>query len=87
MHNGNERGEQAPVFFRISVRVPITDVLLVPQRVVMNPAAKVIHHPFDVAQERCNLVGSFGRPKNGIDTVIVVVKAAWLRRDYVRRNS
>ena len=78
-----ERREQASVLLGISPRIPVTYVLLVPQGIVMNPPAKMVHHPFHVADERGDLILSFRRPEDRVDAAVVIMKSARLGRDLI----
>ena len=74
VHGGDERLEQPAVLLGIAPGVPVADVLLVPQRAVMNAAAEVVHHPIHVAGEGVDLLGRLGRPEDGVETAVVVVE-------------
>src|SRR5207253_140991 len=59
------------------------DVLFVPESVIANAPAEVVHHPFHVIDEGRDLSRRLGWPEDRVEAAIVIVKRARLRRDRV----
>ena len=85
MHGGDESLQQAPVVFRIRQRIPVIDILLVPQRVIADAAAEMSHHELHVLHECRNLCGRLGRPEDGIEAAVGIVEAARRGHDGIRQ--
>ena len=66
VHGLHEGAQQPPIFLRVGVGVPVGDVRLVPQRVIVDTAAEAVHHPLRVANEGGDLLRRFGWPEHGI---------------------
>ena len=56
MNRVHERFQKPAIFFGIRNRIPVIDVLLIPESPVGNAPAKVLHHPLRVAIERIDLL-------------------------------
>src|SRR4051794_13552169 len=58
--------EELSVVLRIRGRIPIIDIGLVPDLVVLNAPTKMIDHPRYIFREGCDLLVCLGRPEHGI---------------------
>lgn len=74
MHGIYERSKQAAVLLGIAPGIPISDILLVPKRPIINAVFEVIHHPGGVSIESRSLLRSYWRPKNGIEAAVIIVE-------------
>src|ERR1019366_4055591 len=83
MDGWDERLQQAAVISGLvrRIRIPVADVFLVPQGIIVNAPAKVPHRPPDVIRERFDLLRRGGRPEYRIEAAVVVVETARLGRD------
>src|ERR1051326_6571980 len=74
-----------PVLHRVAPRVPIADVLFVPQRPVMDAVFEVVDGPADVLVKSVGLLGRNGRPIDRVEAAVVIVKGPWLGNADVRQ--
>src|SRR5436853_7923304 len=79
VHSGDKRVKEFPVLLGIAPWIPVSNVLFVPQRPIVDAVTEMIHHPGGVAVERGNLFRRIGRPEHGIQAAVVVVERPWLR--------
>src|SRR5690242_7164799 len=75
------------VLLGIPPRIPIADVLLVPQRPVVNAVFEMINRPGYVFVEGSLLLGGERRPVDGVDAAVVIVEGAGLWDAHVRQLS
>src|SRR6516162_8920621 len=68
------------VIFRAGCRIPVVNVWLIPDLVVLSAPTEMVGHPSCVIGEGLNLLGRRGRPEDGIEAAIGVVKTARRRR-------
>src|SRR5215469_17560227 len=68
------------VLFRAGCRIPVVNVWLIPDLVVLSAPTEMVGHPSCVIGEGLNLLGRRGRPEDGIEAAIGVVKTARRRR-------